>query len=44
MKKHIKKIIIIALLAVVAYGVYHFFMKEKPYLNGIHSFLAIQIP
>ena len=32
MKKHIKKIIIIALLAVVAYGVYHFFMKEKPAL------------
>lgn len=30
MKKHIKKIIIIALLAIVAYGVYHFFMKEKP--------------
>ena len=30
MKKHIKKIIIIVLLAVVAFGVYHFFMKEKP--------------
>jgi len=32
MKKHIKKIIIIALLVVVAFGVYHFFMKEKPAL------------
>ena len=32
MKKHIKKIIIIVLLAVVALGVYHFFMKEKPAL------------
>ena len=32
MKKHIKKIIIITLLAVVAYCVYHFFMKEKPTL------------
>ena len=32
MKKHIKKIIIIALLVVVAFGVYQFFMKEKPAL------------
>ena len=30
MKKHIKKIIIIALLAVVAFAAYHFFVKEKP--------------
>ena len=30
MKKKIKKIIIIALLAVVAFAAYHFFMKEKP--------------
>ena len=30
MKKYIKKIIIIALLAVVAFAAYHFFMKEKP--------------
>ena len=29
MKKHIKKIIIIALLAVVAYGVYHFLYEGK---------------
>ena len=30
MKKKIKKIIIIALLAVVAFAGYQFFMKEKP--------------
>ena len=30
MKKKIKKIIIIALLAVVAFVGYQFFMKEKP--------------
>ena len=30
MKKHIKKIIIIALLVVVAFAAYHFFVKEKP--------------
>ncbi|GJH39618.1 hemolysin D [Capnocytophaga sp. HP1101] len=30
MKKNIKKIIIIALIAIVSYGAYHFFMKEKP--------------
>ncbi|MDO4881355.1 MAG: efflux RND transporter periplasmic adaptor subunit [Capnocytophaga sp.] len=32
MNKNIKKIIIVALLALVAFGVYYFFMKEQPTL------------